>query len=189
MLIAHNQRPSLSKEKIYSLWPHLRYMTRDFILGIRGYSTLETTNVNRRGIYDDALFIIGKNVFKAFCANTDPSDYKKGRAVLQSGVYEYQIGVHNRNAQPPRKHEALIQARKVKIKRDGASDIEEGFFGINIHRGGKLHTGSEGCQTIPAQDWPEFINSVKSLMSQQNLSFIHYCLVEVDSEKVSIQSI
>jgi hypothetical protein len=183
-------KPSLTKNDLLMMWPELRYMTRSFILGVRGYWALEGGSLNKRGIFDDAIFVFGRNVFKGFNASTDPDDAQKGRAVLEPGTYEYQIGIHNRSAAPPRRHMALVQAGKVKIKRDGESGTQEGFFGINIHRGGKLRPGSEGCQTIPFEQWPDFIHTVElGVMAIEEISWIHYKLVEYKPEiGVSIKS-
>ena len=61
---------------------------------------------------------------------------------------------------------------------------------INIHRGGKLRPGSEGCQTIPFEQWPDFIHTVElGVMAIEEISWIHYKLVEYKPEiGVSIKS-
>jgi len=52
-----------------------------YILAIRGYyKNIGKPAENDRGIYDDALFLIGPDLFLAVNANTDPSRYKPGMA-------------------------------------------------------------------------------------------------------------
>jgi hypothetical protein len=57
------------------------------------------------------------------------------------------------------KYLALCQrAGPVTVTRDGDPPYpDQGYFGINIHRGGYGTTGSEGCQTILPDQWDSFI--------------------------------
>ncbi|WP_439471319.1 hypothetical protein [Brevundimonas sp.] len=135
------------------------------IVGVRGYyrDTMGVVGENDRGLYDDALFLVGPSEFEAFNGNTDPSKFRPGRgdgagkgmASLKPGIWPaFQFGKHKQQ------YEALVQtAGKVTVVRDGLDGAYErtGYFGINIHRGGNTTTSSEGCQTIPPDQWPRFI--------------------------------
>lgn len=134
------------------------------IVGIRGYfrDTLGAVGRNDRAMYDDALFLVSDDAFVAFNANTDPSGYRKGKgfgagkgmASLNPGRWPvYRFDKHNG------KYDAVCQrAGPVTVTRDGDPPYAEtGMFGINIHRGGVNGTSSEGCQTIPPDQWPAFI--------------------------------
>ena len=79
----------------------------------------------------------------------------KGVAILKPGQYRgsHTIGLHQG------KYEALKQGGKVKVYRDANRDmnydekvIQEGVFGINIHKAGANSTyvenWSEGCQVF-----------------------------------------
>lgn len=134
------------------------------ILGIRGYylDGMGAVGRNDRGIYDDALFLDAPDAFAAFNANTDPSRVRsgsgrgagKGMAVLTPGVWPvYRFDKHKGQ------YLALCQrAGEVTVMRDGLPPYPDtGMFGINIHRGGNTTTSSEGCQTIPPDQWPAFI--------------------------------
>ena len=138
-----------------------------YCLGIRGYYTKSMGDPakNDLGIYDDALFLIGKDLFLSFNANTDPakvlrgSGSSKGTAVLVPGQYFcHTIDLHQR------RYPALCQrAGKVSVhryKNDGTRWTDTGNFGINIHCGGTGNTNSEGCQTIHPYQWPEFMHTV-----------------------------
>lgn len=155
-----------------------------FVVGVRGYyrDTLGKPGVNDRGLYDDAIFVVTPTRFAAFNANTDPSRYRRGRgkgagkgmATLKPGLWR---------AHRPGKHKgqymALIQTGgPVTVIRDGlAGDYEDtGWFGINIHRGGINTTSSEGCQTIPPDQWPEFIAAVEGPGKAQGV--VPYVLLE-----------
>lgn len=136
------------------------------VVGIRGYyrDGMGAPGRNDRGIYDDALFLIlpGGGML-ASNANTDPSRVRKGvgfgaskgMARLNPGVWPvYRFDKHRGQ------YEALCQrAGHVTVTRDGVDgDYEQtGDFGINIHKGGVTTTGSEGCQTIPPDQWEQFI--------------------------------
>jgi|SRR5579859_1060380 len=73
-----------------------------FLLGIRGF--LDPPAGNKRGIYDDAIFLVTPAGCLGFNANTDPSIDRKGIAVLQPGTYQYRQGlhgIHHLNLQDP----------------------------------------------------------------------------------------
>jgi lysozyme len=140
-----------------------------FVAGIRGYyeDSMGAPGRNDRGLYDDAIFLVGPGLFKAYNGNTDPSRVRKGRgtgaakgmAVLRPGLYRcHRFDVHRRGTAGA--HEALCQrAGIVTVTRDGVTGdyVHAGSFGINIHRGGATRTNSEGCQTVPPAQWGEFI--------------------------------
>jgi hypothetical protein len=139
------------------------------LVGIRAYyrDTMGAVGRNDRGIYDDAFALVGPGFFRTFNGNTDPSRYRKGvgagagkgMACLKPGFYRsHTFGLH-------KGYEALIQTGgEVTVWRDGEPVyVDTGFFGINIHRGGQTTTGSEGCQTIPPDQWPAFIAAAQAL--------------------------
>jgi hypothetical protein len=139
------------------------------IVGIRGfYRDMGQPGMNDRGIYDDAIFIVSPNVTASFNANTDPSKVRigqgtgatKGMASLAPGFWPvYKFDLHKG------RYLALCQrAGPVTVLRDGKAEAYEdrGNLGINIHKGGYSTTGSEGCQTIPPDQWPAFIELAQS---------------------------
>lgn len=142
------------------------------IVGIRNsYPDRIVTNK-----FDDVITvsykISGEWVYKEWEATTDPG--KKGVmefgnvsgvARLVEGQYRssYIIGKHQG------KYEALRQYKPVKVYRDSNKDlkfdenrIEEGLFGINIHKAGinsiLVENWSEGCQVFKrSSDFEEFM--------------------------------
>ena len=158
---------------------HAYGVTGPALLGRRGYyrDALGTPGKNDRGIYDDAIMLVTPNVYATFNANTDPSVTRPGIAVLDLGVWDYKLGIHN-ISKDPRVHPhypALIQAGPVRVVRDGGH-VDTGWFGINIHRGGLHTTSSEGCQTIHPSQWQEFIDTVTREMHALHLTIIPYVL-------------
>ena len=129
------------------------------LIGIRGYyrDSMGAVGRNDRGIYDDALFVCSPNATVAFNGNTDPSITRPRIATLVPGLYfAHKIGLH-------KAYRALSQQMgEVTVARDGEAQLDTGYFGINIHRGGAKSTSSEGCQTIPPAQWPAFIGLVES---------------------------
>jgi len=135
------------------------------VVGIRGYyrNSMGAPQVNDRGIYDDALFILTQQATAAFNGNTDPSRYRagsgtaestKGMASLKPGAwFVHRFDLHNG------KYLALCQrGGPVTVIRDGKPPYPDtGNFGINIHRGGFNTTSSLGCQTLHPNQWDSFI--------------------------------
>lgn len=161
-----------------------------WVAGVRGYypDTLGVKGRNDRGVYDDAIFVVTPKDFLAFNGNTDPGAFRKGRgtgagkgmARLKPGLYRsHALGVHK--AGKPGGHPALIQTvAPVTVVRDGIDgDYEDtGFFGINIHRGGITRTNSEGCQTVPPDQWAEFYGAVRGAMLAAQEAVLPYVLLE-----------
>lgn len=133
------------------------------IIGIRATGN-KVTNKFDDFIVVEYLDIYGIKTRDIFPATTDPGlssmlrpVNSKGCAILVPGQYRaaWMIGYHQG------KYEALVQAKPVKVYRDHNKDtvydlnpktIEEGTFGINIHKAGTNSTlvngWSAGCQVI-----------------------------------------
>jgi hypothetical protein len=102
-----------------------------------------------------------------------------GVARLVEGQYRgsHALGLHQG------KYEALRQAKPVKVWRDKNKDmifdetkIDEGVFGINIHKAGQdstwVENWSEGCQVFKrVKDFDEFMKIVKKASKIHGNSF------------------
>ena len=147
----------------------------DYNLNIVGVRNGETgTEVTNK--FDDFLTLSykvnGEWNYHCFDATTDPGKHwvenimrEEGVAVLKENQYRgsHKIGLHQG------KYEALRQQKPVQVYRDNNLDgnydlleenIQEGIFGINIHRATKwegkkstqIDKWSAGCQVIAAND-------------------------------------
>lgn len=154
-----SSRPQIDSKKLLD-WikkDHPGFKLPDlFVAGIRGYylDSLGATGKNDRNMYDDAIFIVVKGKVIPFNGNTDPAAFRSGIANLKPGVWPaYKLDFHKGQ------YMALCQRIKpVTVHRDGKGD-DTGMFGINIHKGGYKTTSSEGCQTLPPEQWADFINT------------------------------
>ncbi len=155
--------------------------TKDFdvnIVGVRNSSTGDkVTNV-----FDDFLTVSykegGEWKFQIWPATTDPGkkgvmEYHNaaGVARLVPGQYRgsHTIGLHQG------KYEALKQQKPVKVYRDKDKDmqydeniIQEGVFGINIHKAGAdstyVENWSEGCQVFKkSADFDSFMKIMNKI--------------------------
>ena len=169
----------------------------DYNVNIVGVRNSETgTRVTNR--FDDCITISykedGEWKFHCFECTTDPGDdwmdspmNSKGCAILVPGQYR---GSHKLRLHQGR-YLALGQQRSVKVYRDRDKDghydfdestIDEGLFGINIHRATK-HAGktstyvdkwSAGCQVIASNDdWHEFLGICKKASDIWGNSFTY----------------
>jgi lysozyme len=174
-----NSRPQQAKEKTLMMVIKSGIVDRVVLIGIRGYySETFQPSGNQRGIYDDAIILLSPSVHATFNANTDPTVYKKGIAVLKTGVHRYRKGNHG-ISKPGGGYPALRPANpkeEMPVTRDGEGDSMG--IAINIHKGGYNATSSLGCQTIYPPQWDGFINLVYSEMSRYNQKTIPYLLVE-----------
>jgi hypothetical protein len=168
------------------------------IIGVRNSETGDRVT-NK---FDDCLTlsykIEGEWQFHCFKATTDPGDdwmdnpiNSKGAAILVPGQYRgsHKLRLHQG------KYLALGQQKNVKVYRDRDQDgkydfdkstIDEGIFGINIHRAtkysGKTSTyidkWSAGCQVIASNDdWHTFLDICQTAREHWGNSF-SYTLLE-----------
>ena len=169
------------------------------IIGIRN----SDTNGKVTNKFDDTMTIsyMDNNMqwqYNEYNCTTDPGDdyvdnplMEKGVAILKPGQYSgsHKIRLHGG------KYTALGQKKPVKVYRDANKDgvydynedtVDEGLFGINIHRAtalsGKTSTyidrWSAGCQVIASNDdWHEFLNICQEARSEWSNSFT-YTLIE-----------
>lgn len=151
-----------------------------FLVGVRGYylNSMGDPNSNDRGIYDDAIFIVGPNSFASFNANVDPSVKRKGVACLCNGIHPYRRGKHG-ITKPDGGYPALRPATKdeaLMVTRDGIG--KDLGYAINIHKGSFNSTSSLGCQTIYPAQWDAFISLVYSEMARESAKVIDYFLID-----------
>lgn len=162
------------------------------IVGIRNSATGQVVT----NAFDDTLTISykenGEWKFHSWSATTDPGkkgvlEYHNaaGVARLVEGQYRgsHTIGLHQG------KYEALRQAKNVKVYRDANKDltynedkIQEGVFGINIHKAGAdstyVENWSEGCQVFKkSADFEAFMKIVRKSRDIHGNSFT-YTLIE-----------
>ena len=160
--------PSVIRHKGYAFFTNGLYNLN--IIGVRKDNSKKITN-----LYDDILLVMYKTTRgwqkKLYNITTEPGEYymrkkllnQKGTAILVPGQYRstWEIGKHNG------KYKALVQCKPVKVYRDGNKDmiydmypetINEGLFGINIHRSNEAYTRktidmySAGCQVFNNPD-------------------------------------
>lgn len=149
------------------------------IVGVRGYYKKMGPDAgeNDINIYDDALFVWSTNGHMSFNANTDPSVRRPRVAKLKVGVWHYRLGTHNITKAKSRQYPALVQAAPVTVLRQGGGE-DTGWFGINIHRGGRTTTSSLGCVTLPVSQWDGFYNLIRAEMLRAKVSRVPFILTE-----------
>ena len=163
---------NLFKNKGYAYFTNGAYNLN--IIGVRASGAVITNS------FDDILLIIYKTPTgtwnrQLYQITTDPGQFymnkpcnSKGTAILVPGQYRgaYKIGVHRG------KYKALCQNKSVKVYRDNNKDsvydydpnkLDEGMFGINIHKAGTLskrvNTWSAGCQVFASEtEFRAFMN-------------------------------
>ena len=162
----------LFKKKGYAFFTNGAYNLN--IIGVRSAGAQITNS------FDDVLLLIYKTPTEQWSKQiyqitTDPGRYymlnpaqRKGTAILVPGQYRgaYQIGLHRG------KYQALCQRKPLKVYRDDnkneiydydQSKLDEGLFGINIHKAGafskRVDTWSAGCQVFASDtEFKSFMN-------------------------------
>jgi hypothetical protein len=181
--------------KGYGFFEHGHYNLN--IIGIR-------SNNVKAGSYDDFITCTFKDksdnwVCKHWKATTDAGTHwlknpmnTKGTALLVPNQYKktWEIGLHQG------KYRALRQCAPVKVFRDSNKDliqnynvasIEEGIFGINIHRSNPAQASvlnekwSAGCQVFSSpKDFDEFMAIVDEASRLWGNKFTYTLLTEAD---------
>lgn len=138
-----------------------------FVLAVRAYYDASIAPAgNNIGDYDDAFFVVTPQGMTAWNGNTDPSRYgwnpgaEKYMARLKPGCYKMRRWKHK--GQYWAFGQAGVPVTVERIKQDGAIAMTEaGSFGINLHRGGERGTSSEGCLTVPPEQWTRFQSTLQ----------------------------
>jgi peptidoglycan hydrolase-like protein with peptidoglycan-binding domain len=168
---------------------------KDFILNIVGVRNSDTGK-SVTNVFDDKITVsymkAGAWFYHEWTNTTDPGKKgvkefhnAKGVARLVPGQYinSYGLGLHQG------KYEALKQFNNVKVYRDANRDlkydensIQEGVFGINIHKAGVdstfVENWSEGCQVFKRQkDFESFMDIVRLAVKSGSKAFT-YTLIE-----------
>lgn len=174
------KRPTYTREQAKALLADFNLSREPVVLlGFRGYyrDSMGAKGKNDRGIYDDAIIITSDNCHTTYNANTDPSIHKTGIASLVPGKYAYKVGIHGLSKPKSQQYEALVQAEPVIVARDDGK-TEEGWFGINIHKGYETTTGSAGCQTIAPDQWAAFMATIKQQLGFYKKKVVTYLLLD-----------
>ena len=163
------------------------------VIGVRNAATGdEITNK-----FDDCITLSykvdGEWKFNCWKCTTDPGKYwaehllnKDGVAILKEGQYRgsHKIGLHQG------KYEALRQKGPLKVYRDNnlddeydliEEDVQNGIFGINIHKAGSWKSGSvqvdkwsAGCQVFSKEDdFYDFMNVMYKARDRWGNSFTY----------------
>lgn len=159
------------------------------IIGVRN----STTGNKVTNVFDDIITLSYKDEkgvwqYHEWMNTTEPGkkgvmEYHNpnGVARLVEGQYRgsHALGLHQG------KYEALRQSKPVKVWRDKNKDmifdetkIDEGVFGINIHKAGKdstwVENWSEGCQVFKrVKDFDEFMKIIKKSSKIHGNSFTY----------------
>lgn len=187
-------RPQWPQERVIELalerWyakSKAKIMPAVFWLAMRGYyrDSMGRKGMNDLNIYDDAFFLSSPEVFASYNANADPERYginrniRKPYAALEPGVWLYKPGIHHPSK--PSRYAAFIQAGPVTVRRrprEGDEGyVETGYFGINVHRGVRTRTSSEGCLTIWPDQWPAFKETTYAELHRNQQATIPLILV------------
>ena len=171
------------------------------IIGIRNSST--DGNITNK--FDDTITVSYKDdanewQYHEYECTTDPGKYwaenvmnSEGVAILKPGQYRgsHQIALHRGQ------YQALCQRKPLKVYRDNNKDghydlnestVQEGIFGINIHKAGKFINGSTqidkwsaGCQVFSKEsDFNEFMEIVNKAKENWGDSFTYTLIVSND---------
>ena len=163
------------------------------IIGVRRTGT-KVTNQFDDDIVVEYIDMYGIKTREVFAATTDPGlssitnpISSKGCAILAPGQYRscWKLGYHKG------KYEAIVQYKPVKVYRDNNKDkvydfdsktIEEGIFGINIHKAGDNSTivngWSAGCQVLARRkDFDKLMKLAHYQISQGHGKLFTYTLI------------
>lgn len=186
---------SLFSKKGYAYFTKGNYNLN--IIGVRSNNNNRVTNK-----FDDALIVIFKNgnntiVRKTYSITTEPGSYymknpitAKGTGILVPNQYRgcWEIGFHQG------RYKALVQRKPVSVYRDKNKNdifdlvpetIENGLFGVNIHKAGNNSTlvdkWSAACQVFAkSSDFSEFMKLCEKQIEHKMGKTFTYTLLNED---------
>lgn len=188
---------TICKDKGYAF-----FTKGDYNLNIFGCRFLLGNDYTVTDLFDDAIVLVykegGKYVRKIYECTVDPgSTYMKspmnstGTGIIVPGQYRgvLKLGYHKGQ------YEALVQAKPIKLYRDNNKDlvydmnpstIEEGMFGVNIHKAGAnssvIKNWSAACTVFKREsDFNEFMKLCKKSANLYGNSFT-YTVFDVNPE-------
>lgn len=157
---------------------------------IRGYylDMMGAKGKNDLNMFDDMAAWVWPNGFATFNFNADPTRFGynrnagKNMAQLCPGLWDFVMRKHKGQ------YDAFGQGEnKVAVyRRDSGgqvSTIEEGLFGINIHKAGINTTSSEGCLTVPLSQWDQFKQLGYSLLKSNKQRTFKVALFDEQTER------
>ena len=187
-------------KKVLAKKNYLFFENGQFNLNLIGIRTKGAT----AGKYDDYMVVIYKDktdnwILKHWSITTDAGTYwlknpmnTKGTALLVPNQYRstWTIGLHKGQ------YKALVQAKPIKVYRDRNKDlildynsatIEEGMFGVNIHRSNPNTASvnnekwSAGCQVFASPtDFAEFLELIDESAKRYGNNFTYTLITEND---------
>lgn len=176
------KRPNIDLNEVREYIKASGYVINEavFVLAIRGYykDSMGKPGENDRGIYDDAMVLVGPNYLQTFNANTDPSKHKPGIGTVAPGLHYYRKGKHGLSG--PKPYDAFRPAtadESLPGHRDGQTGLTK-IFNPNLHSGGDVYTNSAACQTVWKPQWLEFQKTAYTLMTQEGQHQLPYLLIE-----------
>ena len=156
-----------------------------FVLAVRGYySTTIGDAGNDINAYDDAFFIVNNDKMTAWNGNTDPTRYGWNShadgymARLKSGCWWFIKRMHRGKYQAYGQGENTVTIDRVKSDGTIARTHSGDSFGIDLHVGGYNGTSSEGCQTVPVEQWNAFRDTLNAMLVEGKMDKFAYILVE-----------
>ena len=154
-----------------------------FVLGVRSYyDTTIGPAGNEINAYDDAFFIVSPDHFSGWNGNTDPTRYgwnaKAGKymARLRVGCWRFIRRMHAGKYMAFGQGESPVTVDRIDEK-GKIRQSETGCFGIDLHLGGVNGTSSEGCNTVPPDQWQSFY---KTLSEQIKLLGYRFDFILID---------
>jgi lysozyme len=185
--ITLNQIQLLMKRKGYDSIVSDKY---PYCVAIRGYylDTMGVKGKNDLNMFDDMVAWVYPNGFATFNFNTDPTRFGynknagKNMAQLVPGIYRFVRRRHKNQ------YAAFGQGTNIVAvyRRDASgkvTSIEEGQFGINIHKAGIKGTSSEGCLTVPIQQWDQFKSLGYNIIGASGREFFPFILFDEETER------
>jgi lysozyme len=189
------KKPEIALKEIQKLMKRKGYdeivaPTTPYCVAIRGYylDTMGVKGKNDLNMFDDMVAWVWPSGIATFNFNTDPTRFGynknagKNMAQLVPGIYRFVKRKHKNQ------YAAFGQGGNMVAvyRRDSSGKIttvEEGLFGINIHKAGATTTSSEGCLTVPISQWDQFKTLGYSLLERNSTQGFPFVLFDEETER------